>query len=420
MGAMTLRKALAGGGLSTGRRLLLALLALILAAAAWLPAVHLFFAPAAGQFRAEQSIAPRARQVATRHLALWADSKARQRELDRMRSSNAEWDFMGRTFLVLALSNMALREPGAAARYLALTDQIIDQTLLLERQEGIYFFLMDYARARPFVVQPARSLFVDGEIALMLAARCLVRDKPAYRAELRRRVALMVRQMRRSPVRCGESYPDECWTFCNSVAVAAIHLSDLLEGRPRAHQGFIQAWLERAKRQLVDAKTGILLSSYRLDGSPKDGPEGSSIWLAAHCLQLVDPALARDQYRRARAELGRTVLGFGYAREWPVGQVGPADIDSGPIVPLLEASAGSSGLALLGAAAFDDRGYFDALCATLELAGFPAVTNAGGVRYAASNQVGDAVMLYAMVQGPLWARARALGAPKVQVEGATP
>ena len=158
----------------------------------------------------------------------------------------------------------------------------------------------------------------------------------------------------------------------------------------------------------MDAKTGILLSSYRHNGSPKDGPEGSSIWLAAHCLQLVDPDLARDQYRRARAELGRTVLGFGYAREWPEGWVGPAGIDSGPIVPLLGASAGSSGLALLGAAAFDDRGYFDALCATLELAGFPATDDDGGVRYAASNQVGDAVMLYAMVQGPLWARARAL------------
>ena len=237
---MTLREALAGGGLPGGRRFLLTLAALILAAAAWLPAVHVLFTPPAGQFRADEGIAPRARQVAARHLALWSDAKTRQRELDRMRSSNAEWDFMGRTFLVLALSNMALREPRSAARYLALTDQIIDQTLLLERQEGMYFFLMDYARAGPLVVQPARSLFVDGEIALMLAARSLVRDKPTYRAELRRRVTLMVRQMERSPVRCGESYPDECWTFCNSVAVAAIHLSDLLERRPRAHQEFIQ------------------------------------------------------------------------------------------------------------------------------------------------------------------------------------
>jgi hypothetical protein len=386
---------------------LLALLSLALAAAAWLPAVRVLFRPGQGRFRVERGLPPRARQVAARHLALWSDPTLRRRELDRMRASNAEWDFMGRTFLVLALANMALRDPAAADGYLEVMDRIVDQTLRLERERGMYFFLMGYARAAPFVVRPPRSLFVDGEIALMLAARRLVREKPAYRAPLRRRVRLMVRQMEQSPVRCGESYPDECWTFCNSVAIAAIHLHDLLEGT-RRHRDFIQTWLRAAKEKLIHAETGILLSSYHLSGRARDGPEGSSIWMASHCLQLVDPELAADQYRRSREELGRILLGFGYAREWPASWTGPADVDSGPIVPLLEASAGSSGLALLGAATFDDRAYFDALCTTLELAGFPVVDDAGKdtVRYAASNQVGDAVMLYAMVVGPLWQRAR--------------
>ena len=90
------------------------------------------------------------------------------------------------------------------------------------------------------------------------------------------------------------------------------------------------------------------------DGRPLDGPEGSTIWMVAHCLQLLDEDFARDQYQRARKELGEITLGFGYAHEWPKSWHGPADIDSGPIIPVLDISAGSSGMAFIGATAFGD------------------------------------------------------------------
>jgi len=85
-----------------------------------------------------------------------------------MRASNAEWDFMGRSYLVWSLANMALRDPASKPLYLRTMDQVIDETLRLEKQEGMYFFLMAYARDRHYLVQPAHSLFLDGEIALML------------------------------------------------------------------------------------------------------------------------------------------------------------------------------------------------------------------------------------------------------------
>lgn len=124
-----------------------------------------------------------------------------------------------------------------------------------------------------------------------------------------------------------------------------------------------------------------------------DGPEGSSIWMSATNLLELDEAFARDQWRRARKELGVTFLGFGWAREWPEGQPVRPDVDSGPIIPVLDASAGSSGLAFLGAAAFGDETYLDALFASIELAGFRDRQTG---RYRASNEVGDAVLLYAL------------------------
>lgn len=379
------------------------LLALSLAAVLWLPCLHLLFQERLDAFYVPDGMAPHARALAQRHTTLWEDPASRAVEIRKMRTSNAEWDFMGRTFLVLAYANMGLRKPDAQTRYLALMDTLIEETLRLERAHGLFYFLMPYAREGTFVARPARSLFQDGEIALMLAARRLVEERTDYRPLLTARVDAMLHSMRQSPVLSGESYPDECWTFCNTVALAALRMADALDGT--SHDAFLKQWVETARRRLTDPGTGLLISSYRIDGSPLDGPEGSSLWMAAHCLQLVDAAYAQDQYARARRALGRRVLGFGYAREWPTSWRGPADIDSGPVVPVLEISAGSSGLALLGAGAFGDRAYLTALLTSLNYGGFP-VRRGDTLRYAAGNQVGDAVLLYAMVQGPLWRAVR--------------
>ena len=129
--------------------------------------------------------------------------------------------------------------------------------------------------------------------------------------------------------------------------------------------------------------------------------------MAAHCLQIVDKDFANDQYKRAKKELACSIFGFGYAKEWPDSYTGPADVDSGPIIPILEISAGSSGLAFVGAGVFGDREYFEKLLTTLNYGGFP-MEDDGELSYQASNQVGDAVLLYSMVVGPLWDRVDAL------------
>jgi hypothetical protein len=292
-----------------------------------------------------------------------------------------------------------LREPAHEATYLEVVDRIVQATLAKQREDGQFVFLMNYARARGFVFQPPRSLFIDGEVALMLAARRVVREKRAYKPLLHERLAFISERMKQSPTLCAESYPNECWMFDNAMAVAAMRLADHLDQTD--HRAFIARWLQRIKTRLIEPESGMLLSAFGLDGHPLHGPEGSSIWMVAHCLRLVDPAFAQAQYARAKHQLARHLLGLGYAREWPEGHAGTPDIDSGPIVPLLEASPGASGLALLGAASFDDEAYLARLLASLDFAAFPRDDD-GTLRYEASNQVGDAVILYALVEGPLW------------------
>ena len=172
------------------------------------------------------------------------------------------------------------------------------------------------------------------------------------------------------------------------------------------HRPRVLAWIAVARDRLLDPDTGLLVSSYTWDGEHLEGPEGSSLFMVAHNLLLLDPAFARDQYVRARAQLGRDVLGFGWAREWPAHAGAAMDVDSGLVVPLLGASPGASGLALLGAAAFDDRPYRDALLRSMELAAVP--TQAGDARwFRAAGRIGNAVAAYALCFGPLWSKAEA-------------
>lgn len=385
--------------ISGAKRFMIVGLSGLLAAYLWLIGVHLLYRPSLRYVYSEEKVPFKAKEMAKTHLRMWRDPVRRDQILTTMRRSNAEWDFMGRTFLSLSLCEMSLREPALAEENLKVVDTIIDETIQLEKEHGIYFFLMPYAKAKPFVTQPARSLFIEGEIALMVAARQVVERRPEYDGILKERIDAMVERLEDSPRHVLESYPDECWLFDHSMALAAIRISDYLDGRD--HGAVCRQWLEQAKKTFVDQQTGLLISSFSERREAMDGPEGSSIWLAAHCLRLVDEKFAREQYDLAKQQLARNLCGFAWSREWPVNSRGRLDIDSGAVIPILDVSPGGSGLAFIAAASFGDRDYLQQLHTTLDFAAFPT-RDEGALRYSASNQVGDAVMLYSMVLGPMW------------------
>ncbi|AKU97422.1 hypothetical protein AKJ09_04086 [Labilithrix luteola] len=364
-------------------------LLLLVAGCAWLPAIQLF-----------HRVGPAERETIAGQLVEHTVAEPVPRA-DVMRAVNPEWDFMRRTFVVLTLANRAIAKPEERPRLLPAIDAIVDSTIALASHEGDEHFMLPYAKRGPFRDPFAHSLFIDGELVAMIAARDLVEPRIATRHEAETRAARIERAMRASPSFSGESYPDECWTFCNTTALAGLAMFDRATGAH--HDDLARDWIEHAKAHLVDPKTGILVSSYTWDGEVLDGAEGSSIWMSAHNLLFVDEAFARDQYDRARRELGASFLGFGWAREWPASSQARPDIDSGPIVPLLDASAGSSGLALLGASAFRDEQWFGNLLSSLELTAFRDERTG---HYRASNDVGDAVLGYALSFGPLLERVR--------------
>ncbi|MDP6944612.1 MAG: hypothetical protein QF464_10715, partial [Myxococcota bacterium] len=144
----------AGFGVTTGRRgahiffwKALAVKAVAVAAAAclWLPCIHLFFAVDTADYRRDDGIAPKARMLAERHLAIWRDPALRARELDALQRLNPEWDLMSRTFFALALANMALRDPAYEDVACDIIDAILENTLRLETDKGHTHYLLGYA-----------------------------------------------------------------------------------------------------------------------------------------------------------------------------------------------------------------------------------------------------------------------------------
>lgn len=383
-------------------------LALVLGAVLWWPCMHLLWRPEVAQSKGD--LDPIAVPMANSLEHMWGAVSPDHDKLAPLRRINPEWDFMGRTFFILGEANLALRVPERKARCLQAMDALISDTIAMETEHGMEHFLLDYHRARPWIEQPPASIFVDGEIALCLGARRLIEDSPRWESAFQARIATIVDRMNRGPMKCAESYPDECWMFCNTAALAALRMSEVLDGED--HHPLITECLHNARQHLLDPDTKMLISAFQLDGTPHPagpGPEGSTIWFAAHMLQIVDPQFAQNQYDLAKRHLGRSIIGFGYSKEWPGIAIGGMDVDSGPVLPILGTSASASGLALLGAAAFEDEDYYRKLRSSLEIGAFPQefeVANEKMLSYRMAGAIGDPVIFYSTVVGPLWEKLR--------------
>lgn len=331
--------------------------------------------------------------------SLWDHPEKLARARQSLRSANPEYDFMWRTFFVLSLVNIALKEKDQTSTHLTVIDRIIASTVAEEKAHGQTHFLLPYAKTKPYLQQPQRSLFIDSEIALMMGARRLLKENPALVKPMQRRIEQIKRQMQSSPMLSAESYPNEVWMFDNTNALVALRMAEVLDGQD--HGALIEAWIQKAQHHFVDKTTGVLVSSITWEGQFLDGPEGSTIWLCATNLLLLDPKMGRTQYKRAKQELAGSLWGYAFAREWPKSWRGHNDIDSGPIVPVVDASPSSSGFAILAATAFDDQAYLTSLVDALGIANTvlqidPALATM------ADNPLGNAVILYGLSSGPLW------------------
>ena len=180
------------------------------------------------------------------------------------------------------------------------------------------------------------------------------------------------------------SYPGAVWPADTGPGVAALAIADSIFGG--RYRSIIARWLEAVRRR-VDPKYGAI--PHEANG----GPRGESLALLSFILVEVDESLARQQYDILRKDFVSYTWGVPGVREYPHGEDGPGDIDSGPIV--LGFSGPATVVGAGAAIANGDEHLATALLATAESAGFP-IEIAGRRWYAGGLlPVGDAFLAWA-------------------------
>jgi hypothetical protein len=211
-------------------------------------------------------------------------------------------------------------------------------------------------------------------------------------------VTHLVERSEEGPLFHARSYPGSpMWPADQTVTLLAIRLYDATHGT-RLHDKPLQDFLAvlAARR---DAETGLFPSSVSPTVATGPIPRGcATLWSIGYLAQL-DPAIAREQYERAREALGRSVGGVGGFREWPRGRGGAMDVDSGPIVAGVGVAATAFGLG--PARLFRDEPTYTVIRRSVLVFGVPAWWPSSG--YVTAPLLGQAILFQGRTARPWFA-----------------
>jgi hypothetical protein len=192
------------------------------------------------------------------------------------------------------------------------------------------------------------------------------------------------------------AYPGQAWPVDSVVAIAALRLHDTIL-LPR-YDKLIDHWIADAKERL-DPPTGLL--PHRVDpptGNVIDGARGSSQSLIARFLAEIDGAWGAQQYAAFREQFVDTPLGVPGIREYPLGSEGRGDVDSGPLIFGLSASA--TAVTLGAALLHDDHALTAPIIHVAEATGFPISWNGSKHYLSGALPVADAFLLWSKTAQP--------------------
>jgi hypothetical protein len=163
------------------------------------------------------------------------------------------------------------------------------------------------------------------------------------------------------------AYPGMAWPVDNVVGIVTLSLHDHL--LPPRYEAVISRWLTLA-RERIDPSTGLL--PHRVDpitGEWLETARGSSQSIILRSLPEVDPVWAGEQYAAFRSQFVGFVGTVPGIREYPSDVAGVGDVDSGPLVNGLSASA--TVVAMGTAFLYSDRELGEAFFHIGESAGMP-------------------------------------------------
>lgn len=178
--------------------------------------------------------------------------------------------------------------------------------------------------------------------------------------------ATMNRRILQSPILNIPTYPDEP-VYIPDMMVAIVALSDFAKLTDGKYSTTVNRWINRAKAEWVDDKTGLLVSFLDESGTIDSTIRGSYAALNCYYLTKIDTAFAKEQYEQLKTHFHQKFPVAGlmeyYDRSCWVGM----DIDAGPVI--LNLSPSGTAFAIGSATFFDDNDFRNRLLKTAEIAG---------------------------------------------------
>lgn len=243
---------------------------------------------------------------------------------------------------------------------------------------------------------PPHGVFHAGWTLLLRVELARLSEEEADEREVRRRADVLRGAVDASPSGLLEAYPGQTWPVDTVVAVAALNRANRLLGISGRDPSTVR-WLRRIE-VLRDPVTGLLPHRTGPDGQVLDGVRGTSQSLIQLFWPDIDPTGAPAQWSSYVDTFVVNRVGAVGVREYSEGDGRGGDVDSGPLVMGMSASA--TVLTLGAARRNGDRALAADLDREAEVAGVPLELG-GQRRYLAGIlPVGDAFLAFTRAQRP--------------------
>ena len=277
-----------------------------------------------------------------------------------------EWALYSCSMLSAALANISTTYPDTREENLRSMEQLIEIVLSPE--------LRRYDAMR-WGEDPLESLYGDkshvsylSHLAWMMCGYKRAGGDGRYDELLASLCATMNRRILHCEAMNLPTYPGEL-IYMPDMLVAIVALKQYADLTGGTYRFTVQRWINRAQREWIDAKTGVLVSFLEEDGEQVEGfpVKGSYSALNCYYLTLIDKDFARKQYEKVKALFwkGGAVPGLKeyHDRTCLFGM----DIDAGPI--LLELSPSGTAFFAGPASYFEDSEVENCILRTAETAG---------------------------------------------------
>lgn len=312
------------------------------------------------------------------------DAAAFQTGSDRF---NSEWTVATYQMTVLGLSQMVLAHPELLEEYSPIIETCLERLLAPKTlafgseawgQDALSDLPSNHGHAYMGYTNLALSMYRQLE--------------PSNRfARLNDQITdALARRLAQAPHGIIDTYPGEAYPPDLSAVIGSIALHDRATHSVE-HRIVLQKVLQTFRKQFVDPSSGLVFQSIDAkSGRIVDKPRASGTTLSAYFLSFADAELAKTLFQAIQSKQQITVMGLKGIREYPFGQEGHGDVDSGPLI--LGASPTASVFAMSGARIFGDRPLFASLYRSMDLFGSFS-DHKDGIAFQIGGPLGKAILL---------------------------